>query len=304
LNPAPFQGGRYQPLEVGPAPPASHRGRIIGAVAAVLVAVVAVGGYLAAGLVTAASDRQAADAVVGQARKDNNQVAALVKTVPSGPSSINGTQDLAKAKITADSAAAAFDQGVRLVTSDLPRLRQADATLQSQSGSFLVATQRGSLDKERARVDSVVTAFSAAHDYFQLAGDQMRFNSSMLDAEMVLLGAIQEKDLTRALAAYANVDSKVQHAVTLSKGPNIAPAMQTLMGALATLAADFKQLLQAAHAGNLKATQAAQAKVTSAANAVGIFDQKGFDEFEAKTFKPYQDRYDQALRQAGFSVIG
>jgi hypothetical protein len=75
------------------------------------------------------------------------------------------------------------------------------------------------------------------------------------------------------------------------------------MASLATLAADFKQLLQAAQAHNLRAAQNAQAKVTTDADAVANFDQKGFDAFQANLFKPYQDRYDQGLRQAGFTVI-
>jgi hypothetical protein len=74
------------------------------------------------------------------------------------------------------------------------------------------------------------------------------------------------------------------------------------MAALATLAADFKQLLQAAQAHNLSAAQNAQAKVTTDTDALANFDQKGFDTFETNLFKPYQDRYDQALRQAGFTV--
>jgi hypothetical protein len=303
LNQAPFQSRPGQPVEVGPAPRASHLGRIIGIGAAVLVVVVAAGGYLAAGFVTAASDRQAAQAVVEQARKDNNRISSLVKTLPTTPSSVSSAQDVAKSKIAVDGLAATFDQGRGLVTGDLPRLRQAGATLQSQSEGLLVAPERGSLDQERGRVSAVVTAFSAAGDFLQVAGDQMRFVSSMLDAEIALDGVIQERDATRALAAYPQADSKVQQAVALSKSPNTPPQLRTLMASLATLGSDFKQLLQAARAHNLGAAQTAQAKVTTDANAVANFDQKGFDAFEANLFKPYQDRYDQALRQAGFTVI-
>ena len=271
---------------------------------AVLVAVVAVGGYLAAGFVTAASDRQAAQAVVEQARKDNNRISSLVKTLPTVPDSTSSTQDLAKLKIAVDSGAATFDQGRGLATSDLPRLRQAAATLESQSGGFLVATQRASLDQERARVDAVVTAFSEARDFLQILGDQTRFISSTLDAEIALDGMIQQRDVARALAAYPQLYSKFQQVQTLSRAPSTPPQLLALMASLATLAADFKQLLLAAQAHNVKAAQTAQAKVTTDANSFGAFDQKGFDAFEANLFKPYQDRYDRALRQAGFSVTG
>jgi hypothetical protein len=302
LNQTPFESRPYQPVEAGPTPRPSHLGRILGIVAALLVVVLAAGGYLAAGFVTAASDRQAAQAVIEQARTDNNRISGLMKTVPTGPTSASSSPDLAKSKIAVDGIAANFDHDRGLVTADLPRLRQAAATLQSQSEGLLVAPERGSLDQERGRVGAVVTAFSAARDGFQIAGDQMRLVSSMLDAEIALDSVLQEQDPARALAAYPQAEGKLQQAVALSKAPNTPPQAGTLMAALATLAADFKQLLQAAQAHNLSAAQNAQAKVTTDTDALANFDQKGFDTFETNLFKPYQDRYDQALRQAGFTV--
>jgi hypothetical protein len=295
--------GQHRPFEARPAPRASRAGRIIWVVAAVLVALLAVGGYLAAGFVVAASDRQTAEALVEHARNDNNQISSLVKKLPSPPSSASSAQDLSQSKTAVAGIAATFDRERGVVNSDLPRLHRASATLQSQSGSLLVVPERGSLDKERSRVDAVVTAFLAARAVLQIGGDQMRALSSIFDAESVLLGTIQQQDVARALAAYPQVESKVQQAVTLSKALNVPPQIQALATSMGTLAADFKQFLQAQQSKNFNALQRSAAKVQADADGFA-FDDKGFNAYETNLFKPYQDRYNQALRQAGFTVTG
>jgi hypothetical protein len=271
----------------------------------VLVVVVAVGGYLAAGLAAAAGDRRAAEAVVEKARVDNNQISGRVTQAQSLPSPLGGAQNLAQVKAGVDVLESQIKRADQTVVSDLPSLRQSSAALLDQEGSVLVLLQRGALNQERSRVDAVVTAFSAADACLKVASDQMTFVSSMLDAEMAMLSATQhlnDQDITGAVAAFPAVNAKMQQAVTLSRGKDIPPQLQTLMSSLSTLSADMTQFVQAVQAKDQRAVQTLSTKIDADANATANFDQQGFDAFETQLFKPYQDRYEKALRQVGFTV--
>ena len=286
--------------EVGPA--RQRIARLVWVGAAVLIMMLAVGGYLAAGIAMSATDRQAAEVVLEKALTDNNQIA---RTMPTGQTSVSGSRAPAQAKATMDGLASAYKQAQATVASDLPRLRQASAALRDQSHSLLVVPQRGSLDDERARVDAVVIAYSAAGDLFQVASDQMGAYSSIFDA-VVALGSlvptINSQDVHGALAAFPDLKAKVQQAVTMSKGRNVAPQMQTLIDSLATFVADLEQLLQADQAGDFSAVEALGTRVQADSDAIGRFDQTGFDTYESTLFKPYEDRYVAALTRAGFKV--
>jgi hypothetical protein len=273
----------------------------------VLLLVLAGGAYVFAGKAAGDADRQAAELVLQQARQDNGLVYGLMKTVPSPPSSINGAQDLPHAKGAVDKVAASLRHAHLVVNSDLSRLRRAGATVQARSGGILVLSQRGPLDQERGRVDSVVTGFSVAGEYLQVAENQMRFTSSMLDAEIALVGVIalvQQQNMAGALELYPQVDGKVQAAIALSGGRFIPPQMLDPVNTLSTLAADFKRVIQAAQARDLRTIQALQPQLAAEANALGHYDQQGLDAYEASLFKPYQERYRRALRQAGFTLAG
>ena len=263
--------------------------------------------YLVAGKAAGDADRQAAELVVEQARQDNNLIYGLIKTVPSPPSSINGAADLPHAKAAIDQKASALHHAHAVVNSNLPRLRRAGVTIQAQSGGILVTSQRGPLDQERGRVDSVVTGVSVAGEFLRVAGDQMRFTSSMLDAEIALVGVValvQQQNMAGALALYPQVDGKVQAAVALSGGMYIPPQMLTPTNTLMTLAADFKQVIQAAQRKDLKTIQSLQPAIGAEANALGHYDQQGLDSYEVHLFQPFQERYRQALKQAGFTLTG
>jgi len=272
---------------------------------AVLVVVLAAGGYLAAGLVVAAADRQAAEVVLSEVIADNNRIAHTMVTLSSPGTPTAVTQDAGPAKTAVDGFATDFRQVQGTVASDLARLRQTSAALRDQSGSPLVITQRGSLDQERSRADAVITAFSAAMGALQVGLDQMNDESAMLDAASALeavMPMINRQDFHGALAALPAVDAKMQRAVTLSKGENVAPQMQAMTGAMATFVAVLEQFLRAAQSGDISATQATGTKLQGDADAVGRFDQAGFDAYESGLFKPYEDRYVTALQRVGFKV--
>jgi hypothetical protein len=272
----------------------------------VLILVVSAGGYLGAGVVVASRDRQAAEVVVQKARTDSNQtISDRVTKVPSLPTSVGGAQDLVQTKTGVDQLEADFGRAEAAVGSDLSRLRRSSATLEVQAGNILVVPERDSLDQERRRVDDIAAAFSAADGSLKIAIDQMGFISSMLDADIALTGLQQDLDqqnVSGALSAFPTVDAKMQQAVSLSRGKDIPPQLQTLMSSLAQVSTDLKQFLQAEQAGNLPAMQALSSKINSDGDAISNFDQKGLDAYQAQLYRPYEDSYESALRRAGFTL--
>lgn len=290
----------------GAVPPLRRAAPLVGTVVAVLVVILASGGYLAAGAVTAGIDRQAAEVVVGAVVSDNNQFAQAMAKVSSPAGFTSVSQDPAQANAAMDGITSDLRQAHGTVTADLARLRRAGTVLRDQSGGILVVTQRGSLDQERARVDAVTTAFSAQRDALQVASDQIVVFSAMLDAAIALDGVtpiLNRQDNQGALAAMPPVDAKMQRAVTLSKGSNVAPQMQALIGSMATFVTDLEQFLHAAQAGDVGALEALATRLQRDGDATANFDQAGFDAYESSLYKPYEDRADAALRRAGFKVV-
>jgi hypothetical protein len=282
-------------------------GRVIWAGVAVLVVLVAVGGYLGAGVVVAAGYRQSAERTLAQAGTENDKIYGLLKKPPSGPVAIKSDQDLAQAKSALDEAGASLKQSHTIVGTELPRLGKASQNLRAESGGLLMVTQRGSLDEERGRIDSAIAGFSAAGEYLTIEEEQVRFASVLLDAEVAVAGVlrvVEQQNLAGALAQYPQVDSKVEQLRTLSRGQNIAPQLQALTNSVVTFSTDFKQFLQATQAGDVPAVQTLESKLDQDGKASASFDQAGYDAYQTQLAKPYVDRYERAMTRAGFKLVG
>jgi hypothetical protein len=288
----------------------SHQGRgrrlgpLIGVVVVVILLVVVIGGFVAVGAAIATGDRLEADAAISQAGKDANQISDPLSKVPDVPFS-NSAQDLANYKTTLDGYVTKFKQADGLVNSDLPKLRSVSDKLRGEAGNPIVAVQRGSLDQERSRVDSVVAAFSAAGQYLKISEDQVTFFAAFVDAtgSLAALRPYEDRrDYAGALAQFSGIDSKVQQAVALSKGTSTPPQFQSPTNGVATMAADRKKYLQALQARDTKTANAMQTKLDADATALTNFDQQGFTKYEDQLFKPLQDRWANSLRQAGFQI--
>src|SRR5262245_10151324 len=111
-------------------------GLLIGAVVAVLLVLGLGAGYFGAGAVVAANNRADAEKVVGEAVKDNDRIYNLLKNSPTVPSSFNTLDDFAKAKAATDAYGTKAAQARSIIDTNVPRLRQASATLRAQTGNF------------------------------------------------------------------------------------------------------------------------------------------------------------------------
>jgi hypothetical protein len=75
------------------------------------------------------------------------------------------------------------------------------------------------------------------------------------------------------------------------------------VNALSTASADLKQLVQAAQRKDLRTINALGPKLDADTSALDKFDQQGANKYYDQLLKPYQDRYEASLKQAGFKVV-
>jgi hypothetical protein len=280
--------------------------RLVLVVGTAVAAILGAGAFFAIGAGVAAGHRLAADGVMEQARRDNNQVSDSLSKLPDLTVTASKAPDPAQAKTTIEGYLTRVKQSRAVVNADIPKLRGASDRLRGESGSFLVASQRATLDQERGRVDSLVAAFTAAGQFLQISEEQLTLDSAIVDlgaAFTALSGAVQRQDFNGAIAQYPQMDRALQQAMTLAKTPSTPPQLRTQVNTLATAAADLKQLVQAAQRKDLRTINALGPKLDADTSALDKFDQQGASKFYDQLFKPYLDRYDTSLRQAGFKVV-
>lgn len=300
-------GTPYYPLPVSQAP--RRRTGLWVAVAiglVVLLVLVAGGAYLVIGAAVAGGEKLAADRVLERARQDNNAVFTLI-TPPNLGGGVSGSDaDLAKLKSDLDAYRGKIGPARTTLAGDMPQLREQSSKLGSDENSFLLAPQRATLDGERQRLQAALTAFTNADQALVIADDQLRFASALMSAAELFSqvgNKLTANDLAGALAVYGQLDPAMQQVVQLAKSPNIPKQMQTLTTALATTAADIKQLVQAVRARDLRTVNALTPKIDADQKALESFDENAAKTQTEQIFQPYKSRYEAALKSAGFKVV-
>lgn len=291
----------------GPVGPASRRRRIWPWVVAAIALVVVLGGgaYVAAGVGIAVSDRTAAERVVDQVRQDNDKVASLVKA-PDLQADVSGNTDINKLRADIGGYRARITAAKATLAADMPRLDQAASKLRSDSGSFLLMPQRGSLDHERNRLEALAAAFRSADQALGVADQQLQFVDSLL-ATSALFSQVGDKlnadDPAGALALYGQVDPAMQQLAELAKNPHIPQQLQTLANTFATTAADVKKLVQAGQAKDANTANALTIRLQADEKALNGYDEKAAQAQATQILQPYVTRYETAMKEAGIKVV-
>lgn len=304
----------YGRMPVPPGPRTRRRGLrlIIAAVAVLGLVVVALGGYLAAGVAIANADRQQAARALEQARQDNNQLASLVKAPDVGPTAFgSSSQDLTKLESEVQAYDARLPPAKTRLAASATRLHAASDTLQSESGNVLVAPERSSLAAERKRLESVITAFGAADEIMTIGDELLQYEASLIHASAVFIQVTDKlttnSDAAGALAMYPQLDSATQRMVQLAKGPHIPPQFRSLTTNFAAAMPDFKRFIQAVQARDNRTVIALGPKLEDEMNglidAANKLDDKTVQATVQQLFQPYVDRYNAGLRAAGIQVV-
>lgn len=312
-----MEPGQSQPAETDHVPaslPPKRRRRLGPLIALAVVVIVVAGsvvGYFAATGTVAAGYRVTAERALEQARTDNNQVANSLKSPQLGSKSLGDFQD-----------AASYQQSMALLRSqltdlqahtrrarslidiDLLGLHRESDRLHSALDAVLLWPARGSLQMDRQRVESVAEGFTAARHALDILLDQETAAIAVVNAMDQFVQIVpleQEGDFANALAMYPHIEAVMQQAVMLSANPNVPQQLHTLMTAMLTFVADNKLLLQAMKARDAQAGDAAAKKLDADQNAL-TFDEHGFEAAEDGLLKPYLDRYNSAMKRAGFHL--
>lgn len=299
-------GTPYYPLPVSQAPRRRTGLWVALALGLVVLLVLAAGGaYLVIGAAVAGGDKVAAERVLERARQDNNAVFTLIAPPNLGGGVAGSNADLAKLKGDLDAYRAKIGPARTTLAGDMPQLRAQAGKLGADESSPLLAPQRATLESERQRVQGAMTAFTSADQALVVADEELRFASALASAGelFVQLGdKLTANDVAGALALYGQLDPAMQQVVQLSKSPNIPQQMQTLTTALATTAADIKQLLQAVRARDLRTVNALTSRIDADEKALESFDENAAKTQTEAIFQPYKSRYEAALKNAGFKI--
>lgn len=236
-------------------------------------------------------------------RTHANDANASVKRVPAFD--VTGTNpDFAKARQTADQYAVQLGEYRGTVAADQVKLFRDRDRLSEQASGLPSLPSRGLLDRQRARVRSMLSALDAEDAALKILEDQMQALSAGFDAMgdfATVFDDLNKQDVKGALAVFPSLDGKLQTAAKLAAGPNTPPQVQKVVASLQALSTDFNRFLQAVQRGDTRGAQALEPRIEADAAALVSFDAQGLNAYERTILQPYEDRFDKGVRAAGFT---
>lgn len=279
--------------------------KVLAAVGAVVVVVLGVGAYLLGSAAVAAGKAQSdANAAMETARTHINDTDASLKAAPTFDVSGN-PPDFAKAKKAVDDLVAGLGDARTTDARDEAGLRSVRDDLSSKGASPFALPYRGALDHEHQRVVSMLTALDAADGALKIVQDQLRILSAAFDADMdfvTLLDRIQKEDIAGGLALFPSIDAKLQAAAKLAQGPAIPPQLQKELKDMQTTSTDLNAFLRAVQARDSGTIQALTPRLDADVAALDSLDITGLETYEQTLIQPYRDRYDAAVKAAGYTL--
>jgi len=282
--------------------------KVLAAVGALAVVVAGVLVYLV-GTTAIASGRARSDsiALLESVRTHANKAQVELKAVP--PFDVSSTNpDFAQGKHTADQYASQLATDRTTVLADEVSLRADRDRLSKQATGILALPFRPSLDHERMRAESLLSALQAEDAGLQIVENQMKTVSAIFDAagdfSVILTDHVEKQDFAGALALFPGLDAKLKAAAQAAGDPSTPPQIRKLVTGLQTLSTDLNAFLRAAQREDAATVLALVPKVEADSNALGSFDSQGMSSYEQTLLQPYLDRFDSGVRGAGFTPQG
>jgi hypothetical protein len=167
--------------------------------------------------------------------------------------------------------------------------------------------EHSQLDRDRQRVEGMISAFSNAQTAFGVIQGQIPAYQALLDflaAFDQLTPLLQKQDYGGALALYAQLEQKMQALTSAMSRPNIPPDFTKGVDLVKALVDDFKPVLQAVAAGDYDRAQSLEGKVNQDIGALNAYQPSSMDTYETNLLRPYRDAYNAGMRRAGFTVSG
>lgn len=269
----------------------------------VIIAVVMVGiiGYAVVGFAYTSGRVAAADRGLNTVVSHQNSLNTTFKDIDTKFSGLNNgsTFDAVQAKALMSQFVANAQAAGITVDKDDASLIAALSSLDDQK--WLTVLSRGSLDKEKSRIDharkALADAKTVAADYVQ----DGQFLQAFIDAatDLDTLGSqSSSSDLTGAKATLATMKTHVDKALQLSSAPGLPTELHSLMVDFESLVANFGKLLDAVAAGNVAAITTSESAAEADANKISAYN---FDTIGTQIdafYKPLLDDFNSEMAKA------
>lgn len=297
--PPPAEAPYWTPAQ--PPPRGSSRNLVvIGAIAAVLVILVAaIGAYAVIGHSVASSRIDSADAALSSARSHEADFAQSMSTIGNGFGAAAENESPSQYKASVDQLSQTVSREQATVSDDRSKVDAAGSRL--HDSALLTMFYRDSLDHESQRIGHADKALDAAKTMADDFAQDASFYGALADA-IVDLGDLgtrsQAGDLAGANAAVTKFKADADKGVSLSGAPGMPDEVHRFMVDFQAVAGDFQAYLNAAETGNASAFNAAKAKIASDLAALKSIDMTGASAKIEAFYQPYVTTYNEEMHQA------
>lgn len=266
---------------------------VVAVIGIVALLIVVVGGYGAAGYISASNRLTTANHAVAGA-------VAHRKGFDDAPSTFVGqSSDTASLRAGADSFVKTWSDQSDTIASDEKALASADAGLHQQQ--WLTVIRRGNLDTASSRIaharKALAAAQTAANEHVLEGQFLQAYAAIFTDFDAVATDA-QSHDAAGARTAALKMVADAEHASSLLTDPQFPTELQQVVSGLRTFAQDLVDYLNALAAGDSAAISSLKAKTNTDLANLGNVDTSSIDSKIDQYYQPYLDTYHSELTRA------
>jgi hypothetical protein len=290
------------PVPAGPSTPGSRNTRIIAAI--VIVALVAVFGYAAAGFAFATSRldgaRNTYNAVVAHQNAITDTVNLFNTKFTTTTTNATATaSDLKADRALLDEVVSKSKAAETTSAADDALLASAQASL--TDSSWLTVFNRSNLDHYSSKIGHERRALGDSKtltgDYVLLATFYQSFFDALIDFDTVG-NKIQASDFQGALAGVSTLQTDLGKALLASNAPGLPPEVHQFIVDFQTFATDEGKLLAAVNASDVSAGQSLSPKVTADVTKLDSYDFTKIGNDIASYYTPLIDDYNSEISKA------
>jgi len=223
----------------------------------VVVLILAIIGYVAAGFAVAAGQISSADKTLNTVITNENAITAQFNS-----SKANSALDTKATAAELQSNKTALGQLVSQSQAAQPTIASDDATLASaqdslKNNSWLTALSKSSLDQKSAKIthwrNALASAKTITADYVQLGTFLQAYDDALIDVDNLITKG-NANDFTGMAASLGSLKTDIAKALSLAGAPGVPPDMKAFLTDVQTEGTDTTKLLNDAIAGADSAT--------------------------------------------------
>ncbi len=287
---------RAEPAAEGSRRRMGRRWLIIGGIAVVFLLII---GYVLGGAAAASGPIARADSALHTTVSHNNETADSFKADPfKGIDLKSDNPDIAAAKAAIAAEKQKLTKWQALISGDRTALQQVRPELQ---GSFLTLLEKGTLDRDRRRVDAGLSALNSAQKAIDIYTQQLAFIEPFLDAAagFVAIGkAGSAQDIAGIKAQLPTTGASIQKAMALSQPPAIPAELGATLKAFQQVLSDIQALVAAVEANDAAGIQKYATAVEAEGNNLSKYDSTSLEAAINALYKPLGDAYDRDMNIA------